>query len=678
MRVSTQQHRRRFAAMMMALSLSSGFGVVVSLAAQKDVKETEEKPAVSSRIVRQGLTIDFEVEARDEAPASARRDLRKGDRGKRTGADRVLGVGDTVDIGFTIRDAGSGNPVSSLNPASWLALSATKGDEPRAACGDLVRSALGQSFLSQPALNLNAYYVLALNADATISVIDPLSGFGGTKLLAMVALQSPGADWALTADQDRLLVTMPGAGRVAAIDTRSWTVTANIDIGPPPSRVMLQPDEAYAWIAYEAGVVVLDVRMLKIVARIPTGRGPHQMAFSDDSRWAFITNGEDGSVSLVDVRSLNKVANIAIGSNVSSIAFSTRARAAYVTSPGAGTITGIDAASQRVITRIAAAPGVGAVAFAPDGRLGFAVNPSANTVSIFDASLNRIIRTADVEKAPDQLSFTSRFAYVRHGESEIVAMVPLDELRNAVGDAGSGASGDGHGKSGGVPLLDFPGGQRPFGHGSRASLAASIVRSADDNAVLVANPGDKAIYYYQEGMAAPMGQFSNYGREPMAVLVVDRSLREVRPGRYRSIARLPAAGRYNALLLINSPRVVHCFELSIAPALGPAAETEAITTRVESLTRETSVAPGTPVKIAFRITDGRTGAPVASARDAGVLIVSPGLWQARPPLAHEGDGVYTMTVSPPSPGLYSVFVTCPSREMDYRRVLTFEAVEDAK
>ena len=29
--------------------------------------------------------------------------------------------------------------------------------------------------------------------------------------------------------------------------------------------------------------------------------------------------------------------------------------------------------------------------------------------------------------------------------------------------------------------------------------------------MLVANPRDKAIYYYQEGMAAPMGQFSNYG-----------------------------------------------------------------------------------------------------------------------------------------------------------------------
>ena len=34
------------------------------------------------------------------------------------------------------------------------------------------------------------------------------------------------------------------------------------------------------------------------------------------------------------------------------------------------------------------------------------------------------------------------------------------------------------------------------------------------------------IYYYSEGMAAPMGNFQNYRRVPRAVKVVDRSLRE--------------------------------------------------------------------------------------------------------------------------------------------------------
>ena len=38
-------------------------------------------------------------------------------------------------------------------------------------------------------------------------------------------------------------------------------------------------------------------------------------------------------------------------------------------------------------------------------------------------------------------------------------------------------------------------------------------------------------------MAAPMGHFQNYGKQPRAVLVVVRSLREVRPGVYETTAR---------------------------------------------------------------------------------------------------------------------------------------------
>ena len=44
--------------------------------------------------------------------------------------------------------------------------------------------------------------------------------------------------------------------------------------------------------------------------------------------------------------------------------------------------------------------------------------------------------------------------------------------------------------------------------------------------MLVANAADQAVYYYREGMAAPMGTFKTYSCEPLAVMVVDRSLRE--------------------------------------------------------------------------------------------------------------------------------------------------------
>ena len=65
---------------------------------------------------------------------------------------------------------------------------------PRRAAASCARSGAAGArpeLLSRPELDLNTYYVLALNADATITVVDPLFGFGGTKLLALVALPEP-------------------------------------------------------------------------------------------------------------------------------------------------------------------------------------------------------------------------------------------------------------------------------------------------------------------------------------------------------------------------------------------------------------------------------------------------------------------------------------------------------
>jgi YVTN family beta-propeller protein len=621
--------------------VSLGIVVVTSLVAVH--AGADKTPAVTSQVVREGLAIDFEIGPADRPSAS------------------VLREGETAAVAFTIRDAGSRSPIPNLSPAAWLTLARSDPDAPRARCSDQARNALSPTFLARPEVDLNAYYVLALNADATITVVDPLFGFGGTKLLALVPLASPGEDWALTADQNRLFVSMPAAGRVAVVDTRSWTVVAGIETGGAPGRLALQPDEGYLWVARpgaEGGVTAIRLDTLRVAARIETGRGPHQLAFSDDNRFALVGNGDAGTVSIVDVRSLRKIGDVDLGSRIGAIAWSPRAGAAYVSLPDAGAVANVDVESRRVVARIPTEPGAGSLEFGPDGRLGFLLNPRRNTVVVFDAATNRVIRTAGVEKGPDQIAFSSRFAYVRGRDSEIVTMIALEDL------AVEGRA---------TALLDFPGGQHVFGEASRTSPAPSIVRSASENAVLVGNARDRAIYYYQEGMAAPMGQFSNYGREPIAVRIVDRSLRETRPGVYQTLVSLPGPGDYDAILVVDSPRVIHCFPLSIAPSANRLTDAARPAPRVEALSRETTVRSGAPVRIAVRVTDERTGKPLAGAGDAHALIVAAGVWQVRERLEPEADGVYALTIVPPSSGRYEVYVTCPSWTLPYRRVFAFDA-----
>ena len=69
--------------------------------------------------------------------------------------------------------------------------------------------------------------------------------------------------------------------------------------------------------------------------------------------------------------------------------------------------------------------------------------------------------------------------------------------------------------------------------------------------VITTNPADKAIYYYREGMAAPMGHFKNFKVEPRAVMVVDRSLREVEPGVYSTDVKLTRSGQFDVPFFLD-------------------------------------------------------------------------------------------------------------------------------
>jgi YVTN family beta-propeller protein len=569
--------------------------------------------------------------------------------------------GQEARISLKFTDKLTGTPLTGLYPGGWMDRAGAHkaaGQEIPADCKKKIEAFIGGSMLSRPELDLNTYYVLALNEDATISVVDPLFGYGNSKLLTMVFLKSPGEDWVLSADGERLFVSMPDSGSVAVVDASSWKVLTEIATGPHPRRLALQPDGQYLWAATDTGVSVLDVltgRAPRKVADIATGKGAHDLAFSDDSRFAFVTNETDGTASVVDTGRLAKLRDVKVGVRPVSLAWSTQAKAAYITTAGdvgGSAIVAVDARSPKPVARMASTPGLGQIRFAPGGRLAFVVNPNENTIHIVDAASNRIIQTADVEKEPDQVAFSDELAYIRHRGSETVLMIPL----KTVGEPGKP-----------VAVVDFPGGQHPPGRMVRPTPAAGIVQAPGSSAVLVSNPEDQVIYFYKEGMAAPMGHFNNYGKQPLATLVVDRSLREVKPGVYETTARMAAAGDYDLALFVDSPKLVQCFPVKIAadPALA-AARKPAL--GVEPVGNTSKATVGADVAVRFKLTDPGSGAPRAGLMDVRMLtFLAPGLWQQRQGATEVGQGVYEIQFKPPQEGIYYIFVEVASAGLSFQK-----------
>jgi YVTN family beta-propeller protein len=600
-------------------------------------QSSAQMPPLPTRAVEEGIAVEFTSEATvGQSPARS---------------------GDDIRFRFRVSDTASGSPLQGLKPAAWLDLRRSSQPADSRSCTKKVAAFLGDSLVSVPQVDLNSWYVLAMNEDASISVVNPRFGFGGSQLLTMVFLDSPAEDWALTADQQRLFVSTPDAGRVAVVDAVSWKVVARLDVPSRPGRVALQPDEKYLWVSDVAGVTAFDRQTLRVLPRIPTGTGPHEFAFSPDSRFVFVTNHDAGMVSVIDAAEGRKIADVATGGHPSSVTFSELSRTAYIANDDQGGIVAVNTHGT-IVGRITADPGIRQIRAAPGGRLIFAVSPSREQLHIIDASSNRLVQTGVIHGGPDQVTFSSTLAYVRRRSDATVMMVPLDRVGTP--DAP-------------LPLVDVTGGQLAFSQGSRQSPADSIVRVPGSNAVLMANPADRAVYYYQEGMAAPMGQFQNYGHEPRAVMTVDRSLEEESPGLYQTVGRVPEPGIYDVVFFLDSPRVVHCFEFEAASADRQQIKPRSIVVLSAS---DKNLRTGQTARLRFQLLDGDTHGPIKNLRDLRALVFEqPGIWQTRQSLVESDPGLYETEFTPPSSGVYQAYFESPSLGLRFNspHVVTFIA-----
>ena len=611
------------------MSIGRTLSFCAALAATAPALAADGADAGASRLVRQGLAVEFSA-----APLA--------------GA-AALSEGDFAELRFRITEEATGKPVRGLAPGAWMDMAdviRNKEGAEQKSCKDKIALYLKGVVGIRPMVDLNSYYVVAMNQDASLTVIDPtVSMAGRTSTLAQIALASAGADWAQSADGTRLFVTMPAVGKVAVIDTERFRAEASVPAGPVPTRAVLQPDGRYLWIGNNArepgrgGVTVIDAETLKQAATLATGAGHHEIAVSEDSRHALVTNREEGTATLIDVRTLRRVRDYRIGGVPIAAAYSPLSKAFYVADARGGAIHVLRPDAAAAAERISLRAGLGPMRFTPDGRFLLALNPTEDAVHVIDAATNRAVHEIHVQGQPFQVAFTRAFAYVRALGSERVSMIDLGTL--------------GPGRS--PAVLSFAAGALPPKAGGDVALASAMAPAAGEAGALVVSPAEGATYFYMEGMNATSSSYKAYGSAARAVTVVDRALREVEPGVYGSKVKLPAAGRYDVAFSLDSPRLLHCFSATAEENPALAASRQGYD--VEFLLDSRDVATGGSVPFRFRVVDRRSGKPVSGLADLRVRqFLSTGRDRSEAAAVERGDGIYEAELAFPAAGTYYVHV----------------------
>ncbi|WLH37654.1 YncE family protein [Pseudomonas sp. FP2196] len=584
-------------------------------------------------LARDGVTVDFKLQP--------------------LAADGKLREGEFADVQFRITDSASSQPLSGLAPGAWVdpeTVAADKAQGRDQSCKSRVGMFLKSNIGARPLLDLNSYYLLVMNRDASIAVVDPSVSVGGiTSTMARIELKQAPMDWVTPTDNKRVFVSMPTAGEVAVIDSEQFKVLDSIAAGSQPVRVALQPDERLLWVGNnaskteESGVTVIDTQSLKTLKHLATGRGHHEISFSKDNRFAFVSNRDDGTVSVVDIASLKILKQVKTGSSPLSVAYSPLSGAVYVADGKDGTVTVIDGNSHAVRRVIPLQQGLGPMGFSADGRFGVVLNTVENRASIIDAANDSAIHDLDVSAEPYQVVFTKAYAYVRGLASPKVTMINLASL--------------GEGRQ---PISQgFEAGPQPPRMAGDLPLASSLAVSRDDNAVFVVNPVDNTTYFYAEGMNAPMSGYPNRGQIARAAMVIDRSLREVSPGLYSSRVKLPAAGRFDVAFLLNQPNIIHCFAAQIE-ADGTVAK-HLGQPKVEFLLDKTAVALNAPYVVRFRIVQGKQKIQRSGVKDVQLRYFLAPTSHPREVAAREvADGVYEAPVTLDRSGAWYLHVRAAS------------------
>lgn len=583
-----------------------------------------------------------------------------------TSPDGPVMAGEIARLSLKFTDAGTGRPVSGLLPAGWIdplreGAEDINSETCRASAGTYLAGYVG----IRPMIDLNSYYLVVLNSDPTIAVVDPIIGVRGiTKLLTQVILPGRGEDWARSADEKRVFVAMPGLGSVASVDLETFRLAETVAVGESPTRIMVQPDGRYVWVGTTgegSGVTIIDSETMKVAARIPTGAGHHELLVTADNRHAFVTNRDDRTVSIIDVRRLRKTGDLTLRGRPISLAYSELAQAVYIADAETGEIIVTDSDGGKVRATIALEPGLGPMRVAPGGRFLLAVNPAVNAVFVVDTANNQLVHRLTIPGEPFQISFSRSFAFVRSLSTATVSMIRLADL----------------GGRDQVTINRFEAGERPPADSPTLLPSDLFATAVTEAATMVVSPGDANVYYYMEGMNAPMGSFGGYGHRPLSAIVVDRTIKETAPGEYVSTVKIPASGNFHLIMTMDSPQMIECFAFTAVP--NPHLARDEAPLRIAYETRSGALAPaGQPVKVRFTLSDTAAGGEPYARDD--VLVVTfraPGQDRTEHKARRISDGVFEVAFTPAESGAYYVYPSVRSVGLDYGKLpfLTIVAQE---
>lgn len=251
---------------------------------------------------------------------------------------------------------------------------------------------------------------------------------------AALALAAPAAH------AGTLVVANKAEATVSLVDVASGEVVATLPTGAGPHEVAVSPDGRTALVADYGGrepgrtLTVIDLGKRGVARTIDLGehRRPHGVAFLPDGRRAVVTAEASKALLVVDVEAGKVEQAIPTGAEVSHmVALSPDGRRAYVANIGSGSVTVIDLVEGKKVADVATGAGAEGIAVTPGGGQVWVTNRDADTVTLIDPATLEVAATVPSPGFPIRAEATpdGRFVLVSNARAGTLTVIDTAERK---------------------------------------------------------------------------------------------------------------------------------------------------------------------------------------------------------------------------------------------------------
>jgi YVTN family beta-propeller protein len=224
-------------------------------------------------------------------------------------------------------------------------------------------------------------------------------------------------------------------GTAVFYDSKTNKFIKKVEVGSHPAHIVFTEDGKYAVITNNGdnNVSVIDTESYEVVKTIPTGKAPHGFRISKDSKYAYIANMGEDTVSVLDLTGFTELKKIKVGKTPVTTGITSDNKTLLVTLNAENAVAIVDLVTGRV-EKVPVGTGPAQVFISPNDRFAYIANQGteehpSHSITKIDIEAKKVMATIETGLGTHGVVTSSdgKFLYATNMYENTVSVIDAEQ-----------------------------------------------------------------------------------------------------------------------------------------------------------------------------------------------------------------------------------------------------------